>query len=879
MHAERGKPSEPPPEFSAPDMFATTREYLDLVAAIVGPDWTITPDGSWHVCRSAATPLIRQGWKIHVSSIPPHGAQVLEIVARYCARHDVAFKFALDPVILGLMNGKRWPRAGAGKFVTIYPADTEQFKRILRELHPLLGRFRGPYVLSDRRYRDSSCLYYRYGGINDGTRVGPGGIVQHVLSTPDGEEYADERNPYYVAPPWAEDPFGAEPDAALPAGPIVLDGGRYEVTDALAHTTRGGTYVGRDTVTGARVVIKEARPHTEWIDGVGDAVAQLSREAQTLKALEASGVTPRRHAFFQEWEHHYLVEDFVEGRPLGSLAALHLAPHFLRRPSREDSTRYLHESIRLWQAALTAMDRVHALGYVVGDVSPFNMIVSDDLGTVTFIDLEGAAPIGEPAPTFRTPGYASADDRGLTPAAEADDYYGLAAALLSRLLTTAQLVTWAPETFRRLMTCAADRSGIEAQVREMIAAVAAHRRPGPAVVGSLRRAIHGARDVVEDSPSRAAGEELALPAFRDALREGLLHSLRYPGKAKVPVAPADRQVFATNRYCAGYGAAGLLRALGRADELAGWLTGQDLATQVASPGLYTGLAGLAWTLHDAGYSGVAASLMDEAVSRSAGIGGDVSLFSGAAGIGLACLHFLRQTGDERHLDHARSLAATVGQGLNTQTVDNVNPGLAGGSAGLALFLLYLSLVTGEPAHAEAGRRTLLKVLHHTGSLREGDGLQVRVDPVGEPIDRIGPHWDSGAAGLGTVCLRYGVALADPEMLQYARALAHGCEDRWVTWPTFASGLAGLGMYLLDCAQLLPSEAAHWQRAAEDTAGRLSLFRVEYAGHLYMPGETLRTVSADLLTGSAGALMFVSRALDRGANRVFLPDDLLPASPA
>ncbi|WP_327092110.1 class III lanthionine synthetase LanKC [Nonomuraea sp. NBC_01738] len=870
-----------PPEFSAPDMFPTNREYTEIVEAVLGDDWTITPAGSWHSCSSPRTELIAHGWKIHVSSIPPHARQVLDLVARYCAEHDVAFKFARDPLIHGLMNGKHWPRAGAGKFITVYPDGTESFRSVLAGLRPLLTEFRGPYILSDRRYLDSSCLYYRYGGIDDVKRVGPGGSVRHVLATPDGAEYEDERNPYYVSPPWAEDPFGPEIATERPDGPITLNSGRYEVSEALAHTTRGGTYLALDTVTGAQVVIKEARPHTEWIDGIGDAVAQLGREARALEALEASGVTPRRHDVFQEWEHHYLVEDFVEGSSLGMLAGRHLPPHFLRAPGTADRDDYLRHSIRLWRAAMTAMDRVHALGYVIGDISPFNIIVSDDLATVRFIDLEGAVPVGEQTISVRTPGFSSADDGGgQSPATIADDYYGLAATLLSLLLATAHLVTWAPETFHRLLTHAADRSGIEAQLREMIAIVTARRRPDPAAVTRLRRDLM--RPAETTAPPTAAGR-LALPAFRDGLREALLGSLRYPANPTAPVAPADREVFATNRYCAGYGAAGVLRGLEAAgakpDDLAHWLTAQDLPARVSSPGLYTGLAGIAWTLHDRGDHDAAAALIDLSVERAAAIGGDVSLYSGAAGIGLACLHVFQRTGDERRLRQAVALAEPVHRALATQTAHDLTPGLAGGSAGLALFLLYLSLATGEPRHSEAGRRALTTALDHTVPIREGDGLQARIDPAGAVLNRFAPFWDAGAAGLGTVCLRYGVALDDDDLRATAHALARGCEDRWVNWPTFANGLAGMGMYLLDCAHLLPGEAARWQRAAEETAGLLTLFRVDWDGRLHLPGVDMRTVSGDLLTGAAGALLFVTRALESGPNLMFLPDDLLPGTTA
>ncbi|MCF6473560.1 hypothetical protein FAF44_35015 [Nonomuraea sp. MG754425] len=868
---------EPPPEFSAPDMFPTTGEYRDLVAGIVGTGWRISPEGPWYMCQEPAAPIIEQGWKIHVSSIPQHATQVLDVVARHCAEHGIAFKFALDPMILTLMNGKHWPRGGAGKFVTIYPAGTDQFKQILADLYSRTSGVRGPYILSDRRYRDSRCLYYRYGGISPNKKAGRGGTVTHVLRAPDGGDYVDERNPYYAAPPWVSDPFGAEAGETSTPGEIALHGGRYVVTHALSHSARGGTYLARDSGTGELVVVKEARPDTEWIDGVGDAVAQLKAEARALRAISASGRTPRYLAEFSEWENYYLAETFAEGRPLASLGAWHLAPYLLRRPGQADRQAYAQQTARLWQATLDAMERIHDLGYVVGDVSPFNIIASEDLDVVHFIDLEGAVPIGARSSPLTTPGFAVEDGRGSGPADVADDYYGLAATLLSRLMPTAQLVNWAPETYRRLVSCAAGQAGVRSSTEELISIVTGRSRPSTGQVERMKAGIRGLRPDAGEPARFALDQQLDLREFRQRLEQGVVASLRYPQRGKIPVAPSGRQVFSMNRYCAGYGAAGIARALrqGPDGELTQWLGGQRVEEQVSSPGLYTGLAGIAWTLRDEGLPERAAEVMDAALARAEDTAGDVSLFAGSAGLGLACLHFFGASGDERYLRQAHVFGDEVLRGVRAQTVDNVNPGLAGGVAGLALFLLYLSLATGEPGYAKAGREGLLKALRHARPLRAGDGLQMRLDPADDPFTRIGPHWDSGSAGVGTACLRYGAALGDAEMLAHARELAHGCEDRWVSWSTLATGLTGLGMYLMDCARFIPAETERWRGAAEEVAGRLTLYRIDHGGHLYMPGETMRTVSADLLTGASGALMFTTDLLEGSENRNFLLDHLIP----
>ena len=67
--------------------------------------------------------------------------------------------------MLTAINGKRWPRGGSGKFITAYPRSVEDFRQVIADLHAALSGYAGPSVLTDRRYRDSRVLHYRYGGI------------------------------------------------------------------------------------------------------------------------------------------------------------------------------------------------------------------------------------------------------------------------------------------------------------------------------------------------------------------------------------------------------------------------------------------------------------------------------------------------------------------------------------------------------------------------------------------------------------------------------------------------------------------------------------------------------------------------------------------
>jgi hypothetical protein len=61
------------------------------------------------------------------------------------------------------INNKTMNRASGGKFITIYPRNKNDFKFYIQNLYQILKPFEGPYILSDRRYKDCKVLYYRFG--------------------------------------------------------------------------------------------------------------------------------------------------------------------------------------------------------------------------------------------------------------------------------------------------------------------------------------------------------------------------------------------------------------------------------------------------------------------------------------------------------------------------------------------------------------------------------------------------------------------------------------------------------------------------------------------------------------------------------------------
>ena len=386
-------------------------ELRTLVQAMLderGLAWDIRRKDVWSHVRpvehTAETQLPTQGWKIHVSANEQNCRDLLTKVATLALDHGMQFKFANDVNTLKLMTSKRWTRGGSGKFITLYPRTDEEFRDFIELAYAILKDDVGSYILSDNRYKDCRCLYYRYGGIIQVNRLDYMGRKVPILTSPDGEEIIDYRTPYFDVPPWTTDPFPRED--AEPAD-MTLMNGRFAIQSALAFSNTGGVYLATDTTTGEDVVIKEARPHVELGEHGQDATSRLAQEERMLSLVADLGISPRLVTTFWDWENFYLAEEHLDASDMREVMLMN-SPLLKVNPTVEDSETFyrIHKSI--FVSLLKAIDAIHGKGVIMGDLSPMNILVDKADMTVRIIDLESAyQPKSDEPQNIYTPGFRS----------------------------------------------------------------------------------------------------------------------------------------------------------------------------------------------------------------------------------------------------------------------------------------------------------------------------------------------------------------------------------------------------------------------------------------------------------------------------------------
>jgi tRNA A-37 threonylcarbamoyl transferase component Bud32 len=413
-------------EFYAPpsEVAVTGGEFRPTT---VPPRWTASSHTVWSVWNAPGVARGDAGWKVHVSAQLERAQGVLDVVARACFSERVSFKHIRTRFFFLALHHKHGPRSQSGKFCALYPADEAIARRLMDRLAQELADEDGPYVLTDRRYRDSRVVHYRWGAFTARRRRRPDGGQDWLVRDGFGRDVLDKRGPSFALPAGIEDPFVSE-EAAAHGGAIVLDGA-YEILRPLQPSNAGGTYEGRDVRSGRRMFVKEARAHDGLAWDASSAQARLRREYEVLLALHAiaPGICPEPIDLFREWEHDFLVTEFVAGTRLDRWTATR-SPVIQALRTHEEFAAYYAACERILAELDLTLARIRGSGFRFGDLSLSNVIVDDD-GRIRLVDFETASPLDVPAIRMGTDGYTPPPELIDTTACAQDEWGARAVAL------------------------------------------------------------------------------------------------------------------------------------------------------------------------------------------------------------------------------------------------------------------------------------------------------------------------------------------------------------------------------------------------------------------------------------------------------------------
>jgi class III lanthionine synthetase len=803
--------------------------------------WAHEPSDTWMYYAPVEGSLPTQGWKIHVSSCLADAERVLATVWDYCVEHGLAFKFLRSKNVAIMFNAKSAFRGSSGKLATIYPPTEGRFETVLADLDVLLRGVAGPYILSDLRYGDGP-LYVRYGGFVERFCVAGNGERVLAIENADGTLVPDLRGPTFALPPWMSLPEFLEPHLAARAA-VTMSGLPYTVESAMQFSNGGGVYLGRDNRSGERVVLKEGRPHA-GLDVAGrDAVTRIRHERDMLTRLAGLEVVPAVLDDFVLGEHHFLVEEFVDGNPLQRLL-VHRYPLTHPDPGPDELTEYVDWALRMLGRVADAVAALHDRGVVFGDLHPENILVTAD-DRLVLIDFEVASLVEDRArTTLAHPAFTAPPDRlGV----EVDRY----------ALACMYLGMFAPQA---TITAPFD-PGKARQIAELAAEVF------PLPPGALDDAVRTIEGDTDAASSRLTG--LPMPGVstwddvRDALRTSILAAATPDRDDRL--FPGDvAQFLPGGGIGVAHGAAGVLYALaatgaGRYPEHEDWLRKHALAPADGTPtGFYDGLHGVAYVLAELGHRQDALQLIERCLAmpmESAELG----LHAGLSGMGLNLLHFHADVGIEHGLRVVDQVADQLGAVTDVPEIsggEHPRAGLMFGSSGPALLFLHAYEQTGDSNLLDKAEVALRQDLRRC--MRPEDGT-MQVDQGWRSL----PYLDEGSVGIALVLARYLAHREDDELTDVLVRLRAVTRSSYFVQSGLYTGRAGM----LTCAE--PSSV--------DTLVRgLGWHAVPYGDGLAFPGNQLLRLSMDFATGTAGVLFALGTVLhDRPVRLPFLADPKNP----
>lgn len=421
-----------------------------------------------------------------------------------------------------------------------------------------------------------------------------------------------------------------------------------------------------------------------------------------------------------------------------------------------------------------------------------------------------------------------------------------------------------------------DDIGFPSEVHNTIVALidnAVEARPTPDRVIEVLERAHELR-----TPAFSVDDESAHPRYRqyvDRICEYCLAVADYERHDRL--FPAHGAVFHTNPLSLSYGACGVahaIQAMGHEipERVVDWILQPTTDRDSYAPGLYGGLAGIAWTVLDLGRRATAQRILTLSDAHPLKMQ-SFDFAHGMAGWGLANLRFFLTLEDELYLDKAVEVGELLvkssqesEKGLFWRKDDQIALGLAHGPSGISLFLLYLYLASGRAEFLDTGIGALDYDLESGVPTRDG-GLSWRRHDDEATI--IYPYWRYGSAGIGTVLVRYYSLLGGARYSGHLEKIFLDLNRKYAVYPGLFVGLAGIGEALLDFHRFTGEE--RFRRAAQRIATGLSLFGIERPEGLAFPGDGLLKICCDLATGSAGIGRFFHRLVHGGPAPLLLDE--------
>lgn len=835
---------------------AELNDYINFVRNYaIDENYSVVFKNPWTYISLPNNNWAANGWKIHISATLNNHIKILNIVAKYAFEKQMSFKFCTNMEQFAHINGKSIARVSSGKFIVLYPMQ-EDFLKTLEELYNLLKGFDGPYILSDRPYKDSNVIYYRYGEINP-IRIldGYGTITTRIIDNKN-ELTSDIRVPYYNLPDFVEDTIYKPIDEGKSK---LLQ--KYNIRESLHFSAQGGAYLG--SCNNIDYVIKEARKYS-GLDGEHNyATERLRKEYITMKYLEGLDCVPVPIELIEEYGNVYLVEEYKPGKNLSQFAIDNSPLVNIDRKTNKIVPKYTKDIISIVHSSLETFSKIHSKGIILNDVSPNNIIYNSENGSTSFVDYEAAYHIIDECNKINlyTPGFAS----DVKPSAVKQDLHKLGLVFIACIMP-----------INNIFSLSSKKKNEAIKLFERLDVVP--KNILSTINGLVNYQFNNAEEAIKylNSNNTEIVQYEEIEVIKNDIenikhiKASIISNINCPTDDNMIA--SDPMGFITSEYSFGFGIFGVLYSLHKVS------IGENISQQKLneivnkfmtsfyrnpnsiSSGLFVGLSGIAASLSELGFINEAKIVMERLIKEEMSM---ADLAYGLSGRIIALLKLYKTTNDIKYLNQAKKdvdeikSKAIIRNGLYywKDESGDIYTGLTRGSSGVALALLYLYLETKDKEYINMGIKALEADLDKLLIDNLGN-INFNSLPEGEKIQIYSPYVHNGLAGLGCVLLRYFLITRNEKYRALLDEIIQVCDVELSLFPGYSRGMAGIMTFLQDCVVYLKSDYAN--QIIKKLSDNISFYQVSIDGINGYVGDGLYRVSHDLFTGSSGIILTLKR---------------------
>jgi len=811
-------------------------------------NWTVKSDvyEYWKTYTHKNKEMPNQGWKIHISTAYEDAERVLDIVSDILLERGVNFKHVNNKRTLHSMYSKTGNRLVTGKFITIYPTETD-FLLLLDELYELLKEFpKGPYILTDKPWKDSN-VYYRYGAFKKIIN----GNGEYCIYDNDGNLVPDKREPKFYVPPFVEIPkevkkaeqeFESQQTNEIQTENQLK---KYEIKKAITFSNSGGVYLASQKKDDMECVIKEARLNV-GLDGMNKTAAdRLNIEYKALLVLSEVPEVVNAIDYFKVWDSTFLCLEYMKGTPL-----IKWVEQEFPFSKNEDIDIYFQKVMDIITQLEKALLKIHAKEIAFCDLQPRNIIIGDDL-RVRVIDFETAKHINdESVSALKTRGFSNPNIKK----ANEKDWYALNRVFQYCLLPLNSLFDLSVEINIRHCLWIFENYGIEnySQFHKKQMEIGMNITNFDSIFEGTYQV---STKIIEEN---AIQKRTTISDFKMKLINGLLSNC--DENTETLINGNVIQLFANygklNIINGGFGA---VWALAQHDALSEsihvWIKDQipRCISDNSDNGYLTGRSGISCVLYECGYYEESLKIIRNVLEDYDKSMNDLSLKSGLAGIALSFLFFYKKTRDAVFLKEAKRIASELESRFNQMKrekwiIDNhIQFGLMDGYSGISLVFTSLNELTNKENYLQ----TAVGLINDDYRIMEIASDSLFSDSE-QTQNFLKTYITSCEIGI-LIAINY--LKKSSEIKEFDGKFATLTELTTIRVDSDSSFYSGAGGLFL--AHAISSVVS-----LEEIIDRLSVFTVEDKTRLFFPAKMFYKLSSDFQTGSSGILLGIKSAEEK-----------------